>query len=102
MSLHADDPERDSLEMIYRRQVEFATGHGVAVHAMTEGGEVEKPSEVRTVVMPQYEVPVTETPGLNPEDRPAMRRLVDEGFLDMGELAAMEREKACRSSHGTH
>lgn len=93
MSLHADDPERDSLEMIYRRQVEFATGHGVAVHAMTEGGEVEKASEVRTVVMPQYEVPVTETPGLNPEDRPAMRRMVDEGFLDMGELAAMERGK---------
>jgi hypothetical protein len=93
MSLHADDPERDSLEMIYRRQVEFATGHGVAVHAKTEGGEVEKASEVRTVVMPQYEVPVTETPGLNPEDRPAMRCMVDEGFLDMGELAAMERGK---------
>ena len=93
MSLHADDPERDSLEMIYRRQVEFATGHGVAVHAKTEGGEVEKASEVRTVVMPQYEVPVTETPGLNPEDRQAMRRMVDDGFLDMSELAAMERGK---------
>ena len=93
MSLHADDPERDSLEMIYRRQVEFATGHGVAVHAKTKDGVVEKALEVRTVVMPQYEVPVTETPGLNPEDRPAMRRMVDEGFLDMSELAAMERGK---------
>ena len=41
MSLHADDPERDS-EMIYRRQVEFATRHGVAVHAKTEDGEVER------------------------------------------------------------
>ena len=49
-------------------------------------------------VMPQYEVPVTETPGLNPEDRPAMRRMVDEGFLDMGELAAMERGKLAKLS----
>tara|TARA_R110000782_G_scaffold268961_3_gene366216 strand:+ start:19637 stop:23677 length:4041 start_codon:yes stop_codon:yes gene_type:complete len=93
MSLHADDPERDTLEMIYRRHVEFATGHGVAVHAKTESGETEKALEVRTVVMPQYEVPVTETPGLNPEDRSAMRRMVDEGFLDMSELASMERDK---------
>ncbi|MGJ3258018.1 MAG: DISARM system helicase DrmA [Rhodospirillales bacterium] len=93
MSLHADDPERDMLEMIYRRQVEFATGHGVAVHAKTEAGETETASEIRTVIMPQYEVPVTETPGLNPEDRPAMRRMVDEGFLDMSDLAAMDRDK---------
>jgi hypothetical protein len=27
------DPERESLEMIYRNRVEFAVGHGVAVHA---------------------------------------------------------------------
>lgn len=87
-----DDPERDALEMIYRKQVEFAVGHGVAVHAQTETGDPERATSVRTVVMPQYEVPVTETPGLRPEDRPAMRKMVEEGYLDMEALAAMERD----------
>ena len=41
--------------------------------------------------MPQYEVPVTETPGLRPEDRPAMREMVDKGYLDMEVLAGMDR-----------
>lgn len=93
LAVHAnsDDPERDTLEMIYRRQVEFAVGHGVAVHAETPAGETERAIEVRTVVMPQYEVPVTETPGFRPEDRPAMRDMVENGYLDMQELANMKR-----------
>jgi hypothetical protein len=77
--------------MIYREEVEFAVGHGVAVHAKTEDGNTERAHEVRTVVMPQYEVPVTETPGLRPEDRPAMRAMVEKGHLDMEELAEMDR-----------
>lgn len=93
LSGNGDDPERDALEMIYRRQVEFAVGHGVAVHAETEPGDPERATSVRTVVMPQYEVPVTETPGLRPEDRPAMREMVDKGCLDMEALAAMERDE---------
>ncbi|MGX7925485.1 DISARM system helicase DrmA [Tsuneonella sp. HG094] len=87
-----DDAERDALEMIYRKQVEFAVGHGVAVHAQTETDDPERATSVRTVVMPQYEVPVTETPGLRPEDRPAMRKMVEDGYLDMEALAAMERD----------
>ncbi|MGE9010700.1 DISARM system helicase DrmA [Leptospira interrogans] len=86
-----DDDERKALEMIYRKQVEFAVGHGVAVHAKTDPADVERAYEVRTVVMPQYEVPVTETPGLRPEDRPAMRAMVSEGHLDMDVLAGMDR-----------
>ena len=86
-----DDEERKALEMIYREQVEFAVGHGVAVHAKTDGDDPERAREVRTVVMPQYEVPVTETPGLRPEDRPAMREMVEKGHLDMEALAAMDR-----------
>src|SRR5581483_1290707 len=50
-----DDEERKALEMIYREEVEFAVGHGVAVHAETEDGDTERAHEVRTVVMPQYE-----------------------------------------------
>lgn len=46
------DPERESLEMIYRNRVEFAVGHGVAVHAET-ADDVTLATEVRTAVMPR-------------------------------------------------
>jgi len=83
------DPEREALEMIYRNRVEFAVGHGVAVHAET-AEDVTLATEVRTTVMPQYEVQVTETPGLDPSDRPAMREMVSSGLLDMQRLATLE------------
>lgn len=86
-----DDDERKALEMVYREKVEFAVGHGVAVHAKTDEGDTERAHEVRTVVIPQYEVPVTETPGLRLEDRPAMKDMVAKGHLDMSVLAGMER-----------
>ncbi|WP_273234421.1 DISARM system helicase DrmA [Pseudomonas kuykendallii] len=91
----ADDDdlrERLALEMIYRDRIEFAVGHGVAVHAVA-GPDLARAVELRTAVMPQYEVPVTETPGLDPQDRPAMRRLVDEGLLDMKRLAELEKDQ---------
>lgn len=83
------DPEREALEMIYRNRVEFAVGHGVAVHAET-AEDVTLATEVRTSVMPKYEVQVTETPGLDPSDRPAMRQMVSSGLLDMQRLVALE------------
>lgn len=83
------DPERESLEMIYRNRVEFAVGHGVAVHANT-ADDVTLATEVRTIVMPQYEVQVTETPGLDPSDRPAMKEMVSSGLLDMQRLATLD------------
>jgi hypothetical protein len=83
------DPERESLEMIYRNRVEFAVGHGVAVHAET-AEDVTLATEVRTAVMPQYEVQVTETPGLDPADRPAMKEMVSSGLLDMQRLATLD------------
>lgn len=91
--LEADgmDPERESLEMIYRNRVEFAVGHGVAVHAETSD-DVALATEVRTTVMPQYEVQVTETPGLDPSDRPAMKEMVSSGLLDMQRLATLETD----------
>ena len=83
------DPEREALEMIYRNRVEFAVGHGVAVHAET-ADDVTLATEVRTTVLPQYEVQVTETPGLDPADRPAMKEMVASGLLDMQRLATLE------------
>jgi len=85
------DDERESLEMIYRRQVEFAVGHGVSVHARTAVGDDQHAVEISTSILPQHEVPITETPGLDDEDRPAMRRMVEEGSLDMERLANLER-----------
>lgn len=85
-----EDPERDHLGLIYRRRVEFAVGHGVAVHAETAPSDPARAVEVRTEVIPSYEVPVTETPGLDPSDRPAMRAMVERGWLDMLTLADLD------------
>ncbi len=85
------DEEREALEMIYRRRVEFAVGHGVSVHATPSADDPERAVEVRTRVLPLYEVPVTETPGTASDDRPVMKRLVSDGSLDMLRLAEMER-----------
>lgn len=90
------DHERETLEMIYRSRVEFAVGHGVAVHAIT-ADDVTLATEVRTTVMPQYEVQVTETPGLDPVDRPAMRAMVESGLLDMQRLASLEATELVRA-----
>jgi len=86
------DAERESLEMIYRKQVEFAVGHGVSVHATTAESNTERAVEIRTSILPEYEVPITETPGLTDEDRPAMKRMIAEGFLDMENLAVLDKE----------
>lgn len=83
------DPERKSLEMIYRNRVEFAVGHGVAVHAETAEDDPTRAIEVRTTVVPQCEVQVTETPGLDSADRPAMRAMVASRLLDMQRLAEL-------------
>ncbi|KXS37912.1 MAG: helicase domain-containing protein [Halomonadaceae bacterium T82-2] len=88
-----DDEERERLALVYRRKLEFAVGHGVSVHATTSDTEPTLATEVRTQVMPHYEIPVTETPGSSPEDRPAQRHMIERGWLDMKELAAMEVEE---------
>ncbi|MCW5968506.1 MAG: DISARM system helicase DrmA [Blastocatellales bacterium] len=86
-----DDAERDHLGLIYRRRVEFAVGHGVAVHAETPDDDPTRALEVRTEVIPSFEAPVTETPGLEHEDRPAMKKMVERGWLDMLSLADLDK-----------
>lgn len=86
-----DDAERDHLGLIYRRRVEFAVGHGVAAHAETSDDDPTRAVEVRTEVIPSFEVAVTETPGLEPEDRPAMKKMVERGWLDMLSLADLDK-----------
>lgn len=87
------DAEHLNLAMIYRRRVEYAVGHGVSIHAEPALGTPDRALEVRTCVMPFYEVGVTETPGQDPADRPALRRLASEGLLDMQRLAEMGKQE---------
>lgn len=88
------DDEMESLCMMYRKQVEFAVGHGISVQAKPSAcDDFEHTSEIFTVVIPRYEVPVTETPGSNVNDRPAMKKLFNDGMLDMKKLASIEKDK---------
>jgi hypothetical protein len=74
--------EVKALEMLYRRQAEFAIGHGVSVH--WDAPSVSNPdrtTRVSTAVIPAYEVPRTAPP--TSEEIRALAGLV----LDMKELA---------------
>jgi len=93
------DDEREALEMIYRKRVEFAVGHGVSVHARVSEDDPERATEVKTTVLPEYEIQVTETPGLEQEDRPAMRRMIEDGLLDMERLAELDRDELVAGLH---
>ena len=59
------EPESLAMEMTYRRQVEFAVGHGVGVHAEKRPGEWSRAVEVRTSVLPVYEVEQVDAPRLD-------------------------------------
>ncbi|ANH71711.1 putative dNA helicase [Ralstonia insidiosa] len=70
--------------MLYRKHVEFATGHGVAVDAEVAAAEPQKALRLRTRVTPTYEVPMTTPP--TADDNPALAGVV----LDMKLLAEMD------------
>ena len=87
LDVEQHDEERLSLEMIYRRRVEFATGHGTSVHAVVSASDPELATEIRTAVIPDQEIQITEAPGSDPADRAALRELRAQGWLDMEKLA---------------
>ncbi|MDN5698733.1 MAG: DISARM system helicase DrmA [Kocuria sp.] len=87
LDVEQHDEERLSLEMIYRRRVEFATGHGTSVHAVVSASDPELATEVRTTVIPDQEIQITEAPGADSADRAALRELREHGWLDMEKLA---------------
>ena len=72
--------EADAMAMLYRNHLEFATGHGVSVHATVKDGDPERAVRVETRVVPSCEVPRTD-PHLSGDS--ALANLV----LDMKELA---------------
>lgn len=85
-SVTASDREQDEvkqLEMLYRDNVEFAVGHGTAVHAEVSVGERDRATLVGTVSVPRYEVPRTDPPAVDEFDVPGLADVV----LDMKALA---------------
>lgn len=54
--------EEQAMQMVYRQQVEFAVGHGVAVQAELSEGVWDQAVRLTTCVMPACEVPRTTPP----------------------------------------
>jgi len=82
--------EERSMAMLYRRHVEFAVGHGVAVHAETTPGDPTQAVRVRTRVIPIYDVPKTTPP--DAKDIPALGSVVL-GMKDLAETQGAEFPK---------
>ena len=56
--------ENQAMAMLYRHQVEFAVGHGVAVKAFPSPNNSQKAIALATTFIPDYEVPPSTTPDL--------------------------------------
>jgi hypothetical protein len=79
--------EMDTFDMLYRRHVEFAVGHGVSVHAETPPDASDRAVRLRTQVIPHYEAPRTTPPTAADADQsPAFGKLAGL-VLDMKALA---------------
>lgn len=78
--------ELDTFDMLYRRQVEFAVGHGISVHAQPAKDAPDRAVLLKTTVVPRYEVPRTTPPTASEPGSPAFAKLADL-VLDMKELA---------------
>ena len=85
------DAELRHLDLLYRDKVEFAVGHGVAVHAEVAAGDPYRATSVRTAVIPRSEVAKVEAPG--PDD-PALdaveRELLGRVTFDMEALSRLD------------
>lgn len=81
--------EDETMAMLYRRQVEFAVGHGVSVRAKVSEESPDRAVMVKTQVVPRHEVPKVTPPTEADADRnPAFGKL--KGLvLDMKELAGV-------------
>jgi hypothetical protein len=79
--LNETDGELAHLAMLYRSVVEFAVGHGTAVHAEPDASDATRAVRLTTRNVPTFEVPRTEQPRV--EDNPLLAGLQ----LDMKALA---------------
>jgi hypothetical protein len=60
------NPEDLAMQMVHRKQVEFAVGHGVATHVELLEGSFDQAVRITTDTAPTYELPKTIAP--NPDD----------------------------------
>jgi len=74
------DEEQD-MQMLYRKQIEFAVGHGVGIHATILRADPCRAIALSTRIVPVYEVPKTTPP--TAQEIPALSGLV----LNMQQLA---------------
>lgn len=79
-----EEPETKAMSMTYRQQVEFAVGHGIGVHAEKHTGEWDRAFELRTTVIPSYEVEQVDSP--SEKEIPAIGKIQ----LDMQVLAKLD------------
>jgi hypothetical protein len=84
--------ELDTFDMLYRRHVEFAVGHGISVHADGAKDSPDRAVLLKTTVIPRYEVPRTTPPTASEAASPAFAKLADL-VLDMKELAETPPKK---------
>jgi len=56
------NPEDLAMQMVYRKQVEFAVGHGVATHVDLLTGSFERAVRIKTETAPTFELPKTIAP----------------------------------------
>lgn len=82
--LNQQETEDRAMAMLYRREVEFAVGHGIATHATVSWANWERATEICTQVIPSYEVERMEPP--TADDIP----LLADTVIDMKALAERE------------
>lgn len=80
--------EEDGLELLYRRHVEFAVGHGVSVHAEAIDEAPDRAIRLETRTVPCYQVPKSTPPTKGDAALHPAFGLLDGLVLDMKELAA--------------
>jgi Helicase conserved C-terminal domain len=85
--------ENNMLAMLYRRQVEFAVGHGVAVHADVDPADTNRATRISSRAVPSYEVPKTTPPTIEDGGQnPAFNKLAGL-VLDMQILSEAKQEQ---------
>jgi hypothetical protein len=85
----ADRAELAGLEMQYRASVELGVGHGVGVEAVEDADAPGRGVRLSTAVMPTQEVPLSEAPGPDDFEQPAIQEPFAAALpaLDMRTLA---------------
>ncbi len=78
--------EEQTMNMLYRKQIEFAVGHGVSVHAVVSSDDNQKAISIGSKVVPDYEVAKVTPPTV--DEIPDLAELV----LDMKELTESSNE----------